>query len=394
MLHKDYNTNILGLEDIILTGVEEFGNEMLIYITMKRRKHRCPICGKETAKIHDYRRQLVKDLPCSGHETYLVYNRRRYVCAGCGKRFREEVPFLPKYHQSTSRLITKIISDFRKMVSVKEICIQNNVSPTTASRYFSIINYKCSSLPEVLSIDEFKGNAGGQRFQAIITDAKNHKVLDILPNRSSETLSAYFRTFSTRKSVKYFVMDMNKAYLELAKSCFPQATIVIDKYHVVRQALWAFENVRKAEQSKFSDSRRKYFKRSRKLLLKHPETLTDDERDQVAIMLLTSERLQKAYNLKNKFLVFMRSKDKITATQALKEWVLLAEFCDLPEFAACLRAVHNWDKYILNAFDCHYTNGYTEGCNNKIKVLKRISYGVSNFPRFRNRILHMMNAAS
>ena len=394
MLCSDYNTNILGLEEIILTQVEKYGNEMLIYISMKRRKHRCPVCGEETAKIHDYRRQMVKDLPCSGHNTYLVYNRRRYVCASCGKRFREDVPFLPKYHQSTSRLVAKIVSDFRKMTCVKEIGIQNNVSATTASRYFSMINYKCRSLPEVLSIDEFKGNAGGRRFQAIITDAKNHKVLDILPDRSLDTLTAYFRAFSTRKSVKYFVMDMNKAYLELARACFSQATVVIDKYHVVRQAIWAFENVRKTEQSKFSDGRRKYFKRSRKLLLKHMDTLTDEERDQVSIMLLTSRRLQAAYNLKNKFQEFMRSKDKITATNSLKEWVLLAEVCDLPEFRACLRAVHNWDKYILNAFDCHYTNGYTEGCNNKIKVLKRISYGVRNFTRFRNRILHIMNTAS
>jgi transposase len=392
MLCKDYNTDILGLEDVILKRVEKFENKMYIYITMKRRKHRCPNCTRETDKIHDYRRQLVKDLSCSGYIVYLVYSRRRYACPACGKRFREDVPFLPKYHRSTNRLIAKIISDFRGMASIKDISRQNNVSPATAIRYFSMVDYKCKSLPEVLSIDEFKGNAGGQRFQAIITDAKYHKVLDILPNRSSNTLSAYFRTFSTRKSVKYFVMDMNKAYLELARTCFPQATVVIDKYHVVRQAIWAFENVRKAEQSKFSDGRRRYFKRSRKLLLKHPDTLTDDERDQVSIMLLTSDRLQKAYNLKNKFQEFMRSKDKAAATEALKRWILLAEFCDLPEFRPCLRAVHNWDKYILNAFDCSYTNGYTEGCNNKIKVLKRISYGVRNFSRFRNRILHIMNS--
>ena len=391
MLYKDYNTNIQGLEDVIISKVEKFGNEMFVYISMKRKKHRCPQCDEETDSIHDYRRQLVKDLSCSGQYTYLVYKRRRYVCPVCGKRFREEAPFLPKYHRSTSRLIEKIITDFSVMISAKEIGRQNNVSPTTATRYFGVVSYKCKCLPEVLSIDEFKGNAGGQRFQAIITDAKNHKVLDILPNRTLDTLSAYFRAFSTRKSVKYFVMDMNRAYLELAKTCFPQATVVIDKYHVVRQAIWSFENVRKTEQSKFSDGRRKYFKRSRKLLLKHPDSLTDEERDQVSIMLLTSERLQIAYNLKNKFQNFMRSKDKISATLALKEWTLLAEYFQLPEFKNCLRAVHNWDKYILNAFGCSYTNGYTEGCNNKIKVLKRVSYGVRNFPRFRNRILHIMN---
>ncbi|MCI7136110.1 MAG: transposase, partial [Clostridiales bacterium] len=41
-----------------------------------------------------------------------------------------------------------------------------------------------------------------------------------------------------------------------------------------------------------------------------------------------------------------------------------------------------------NSFDVPFTNGYTEGCNNKTKVLKRVCYGVRNFHRFRNRILH------
>ena len=43
---------------------------------------------------------------------------------------------------------------------------------------------------------------------------------------------------------------------------------------------------------------------------------------------------------------------------------------------------------ILNSFDCVFTNGFTEGCNNKIKVIKRVSFGVRNFDYFRNRILH------
>ena len=53
--------------------------------------------------------------------------------------------------------------------------------------------------------------------------------------------------------------------------------------------------------------------------------------------------------------------------------------------------IMNWGKSILNTFDYPYTNGFTEGCNNKIKVLKRNTYGYRNFERFRKRILHMFN---
>lgn len=53
--------------------------------------------------------------------------------------------------------------------------------------------------------------------------------------------------------------------------------------------------------------------------------------------------------------------------------------------------IMNWGKSILNTFDYPYANGFTEGCNNKIKVLKRNTYGYRNFERFRKRILHMFN---
>ena len=65
--------------------------------------------------------------------------------------------------------------------------------------------------------------------------------------------------------------------------------------------------------------------------------------------------------------------------------------CELEEFDKCSRTIFNWQKYILNSFTCTYTNGYTEGINNKIKVLKRNAYGVRNFWRFKNRIMHVMN---
>ena len=53
--------------------------------------------------------------------------------------------------------------------------------------------------------------------------------------------------------------------------------------------------------------------------------------------------------------------------------------------------IMNWGKSILNTFDYPHTNGFIEGCNNKIKVLKRNTYGYQNFERFRKRILHMFN---
>lgn len=96
-------------------------------------------------------------------------------------------------------------------------------------------------------MDEFKGNADGEKFQCIITDPEHKRVLDILPNRKSEDMYRYFLKYNDRQNVKYVVIDMSGPYRCLAKTIFPKAKIIADKYHVVRQVTWAFENVGKKE---------------------------------------------------------------------------------------------------------------------------------------------------
>lgn len=394
MLYENYTEELLGLKDVIITNIKQNEQSCSIQIQMPRKVHICPVCGCETDKIHDYRKQKIKDIPSFGKFTILHLRKRRYACPVCHKKFYEDIPFLPKYHRLTNRLSAWIIGEFRKVHSMSDIAERSNVSGTTAARIFDNVSYPKPRLTEALSFDEFRGNAGGERFQFIMTDPHAHKVLDILPTRKLEDLYSYFSQHKGADNVKYVIIDMNKDYRHLAHTCFPHATLVADKYHVVRQVTWAFEKVRKQEQQKFGDSRRKYFKRSRRLLLKRPEKLTEMEKDQIASMLSVSERLRYAYLLKNEFFQVMDSKSSYEARKRLGVWNMMAQGyrSELPEFVVCFNTYTNWQKEILNSFDCPYTNGYTEGVNNKIKVIKRNAFGIRNFERFRNRILHIMAA--
>ena len=388
MLYEDYTAKLLGLEDVIIKKVWEDESAHHIELELPRRKHNCPCCGAETDRIHDYRKQKIKDISAFGKDVYLYLRKRRYACDGCGKRFYEKNSFLPRYHRMTSRKNARIIEDFRDTVSASYIARKHNISTTTALRYFNLVNYSCKTLPEVLSIDEFKGNAGGEKYQTILTDARDRKIIDILPNRKKADMIRYFRRFKNRKEVKYVVIDMNPHFREVAEICFPQATIVIDRYHVTRQAIWALERVRKEEQKQLSSDWRRFCKHSKALLNKPPDKLKEDEREKLRIILGLSTRLEQAYFLKNDFLFLMHSPNSEVAEDLLADWIYRAESSHLPEFRECTRAIHNWGKLILNSFDVPFTNGFTEGCNNKTKVLKRVCYGVRNFPRFRNRILH------
>ena len=385
MLDQNYTTKLLNLEEVNVTKVENSSEELHIYIELPRKSHICPACGAKTSLVHDYRLQIVKDLPLAKN-TFLHLRKRRYRC-GCGKRFFEDVPFLPRYYRVTSRLVAKIIQAFEKIVPAKEIGSWFNISGATAMRYFRCVNHKPQTLPEVLSLDEFKGNSGGQKYNSIVADPKNHRVIDILPNRYESDLVRYFSQFPSKKNVKYFVCDMNPHFRQVAKICFENALIVADRYHVIRQVYWAMERVRKNEQGKLSAGFRKYFKSSRYLLMKPMDKLTDEESDRLALMFRIAPRLARAYRLKNDFLAVMRSKSSAEGRSKLADWLLSAEIMDLPEFHDCTKAYHNWFHEICNSMEVPWSNGFIEGCNNKTKVLKRACYGMRNFRNFRNRIL-------
>ena len=385
MLNQDYTSKLLNLEDVIITNVENVDDQLHIYIELPRDKHVCPACGAVTDRIHDYRMQVIKDVPLA-RDTFLHLRKRRYRC-DCGKRFFEKNTFLPRYYRVTTRLVAEIMFAFKKVISAKEIGCRYNVSAVTAMRYFNLFNSKLTALPEVVSLDEFKGNSGGQKYNSIVVDPKNKTVLDILPNRFESDLVKYFSQFSNKNNVKYFICDMNTHFRQVANTCFPQATIVADKYHVIRQVYWAMERVRKNEQNKLSAQIRKYFKKSRNLLMKRTEKLTDEEMDRLALMFEIAPKLADAYRIKNEFLAVIRSKSSQEGKQKLVDWLYSVEVMDLPEFHDCTKAYHNWFQEILNSMDVPWTNGYIEGCNNKTKVLKRVSYGMRNFSNFRKRIL-------
>lgn len=394
MSQKDIIKELVGMQDVTVKKVEQNEEEMDIYLELERREHKCPVCSCFTNRIHDYRKQKVKDIPISGKRVNLILRKRRYVCPHCGKRFYEENTFLPKYHRITNRMTAWIISQLKSSYSFKTISEICGLSINTIIRRFDMLSFKNKHLPRIISIDEFKGNAGKEKYQVILTNPETHEVLDILPKRTKYYLSSYFRQYSKkeRSKVEYFVCDMYKPYKEICSTYFKKATLITDKYHWIRQTVWAVENVRKRIQKQFGKEKRIYFKHSRKLLLKRFDELNDERKQQVLVMINLSPDLSTAYFLKEQLYKYvLRAKDKKAAMKELNIWIEDAKESKIPEFKNAITAYTNWKKSIINSCCQPITNGFTEGCNNKIKVLKRNAYGYRNFERFRKRILFMFS---
>ena len=390
-MHTHSINNLLGLKDVIVRKISQTEHLIQVFIETNPKPHTCPACGQVTSKIHDYRTQVIKDLPALRKQLVLVLRKRRYVCQ-CGKKFYESYSFLPKYHRMTNRLSAHLCEEMRKCIPISMIAKDSGVSTHTVSRIFNFVKYpKARKMPKVLCIDEFKGNTNAGKYQCLLVDGETHEVLDVLPNRNKNTLLRYFLSIPRyeRLKVKFFVCDMCGNFAQVARDLFPNATIIVDKYHFVRQVTWAVENVRKRIQKTMLPYLRKYFKRSKSLILKHRSELKSHEKEALDVMLTYSDDLRQAYNLKEKFYELCGESNFEKQKVLFGKWILYAQNTRLKEFNACITAFCNWSKEILNSFKYNYSNGPTEGTNNKIKVLKRVCYGFRNFDRLRNRILHL-----
>ena len=362
------------------------------FIEMPVKEHCCPHCGYTTTYIKDYRLQKVKDLSLAGKPLNVTIRKRRYICKECNSTFTEDNPYIKRYCHFPQRFYLEAIKETSDLQSFSAIARRMGASVTSIIRWFDNINYPKAELPSCIAIDEFKGNAGGEKFQCNLADPVKHKIIDILPNRDSEDLYKHFLEYpyEKRAKVKKVVMDLSTLFRSVAKKIFPEAKIIADKFHVIRVVTNSLENTRKRIQKEFHDAKRKWFKRSRRLLLKQEYKLTDEDKIELNRMLNSSPELEKAWLLKEKFYEIFRKETRAEAKRELRDWLMLANQLSFPEFQHCITTFTNWSTEIANIVGENISNGFIEGSNNKIKVLKRISFGFQNFRRSRNRILSLI----
>ena len=394
-MQHNFIRNLLDLKGVIIKKVRYKKNFVKIHIELPVREQTCPHCKSKTTKIKDYRTQIIKDIPIRFKTTLLSYRKRRYQCRECGKTFYEKAHFLPKRARKTTRVSEFIVDRLKTKQSMKDIAKDANVSINTVARLLPPLAVSSKHLPEVLCIDEFKGNTGYYKYQVSLMDGKTRKPIDIIECRYKSHLFDYFNKFTLeeRKKVKYVVINLWKPYKNLATTYFPNSIVVADRFHFIRYATEAVDTVRKQVQSKLPRNERKYFKHSRKLLLSKYENLkTKKQKEDLNYILINySEDLRIAYREKEEMLEIIRMEDKNKAIEKLNNWVKRNLESHIIALKNCAKTYFNWIREIRNAIKVKYSNGPMEGYNNKIKTLKRVAFGFRNFTHFKARILLMSN---
>lgn len=393
------NSNISypGLEEFIITNTFEENGVFKLHLELERKPHKCPECGIITNSVHDYRSQKIKHIKIFGRETLLFYRKRRYKCTNseCNKRFYEDNSLVERYQRQSIEFKQAIAIDLINGKNFKDVAVRFNTSPTTVMRRFDTITssmlQETKQLPKVIAIDEYKGDAGGEKYQTIIADPVNRIPLEILPDRRKDTVKQYLKKHGHQ--VEVVVMDMSPSFKAAVDEALGKPVIVADRFHFCRYIYWALEKVRRKEQNKFHDYDRKKCKRMRHVFYKRYEKLTDKQLWYLNRYLNMSDYLRKAYELKEAYCRWfdeaktLGSSDLITIKEKLYDFYKLVKSSGVEEFEKAIETFQNWQKEILNSFAYNLHNGYIEGINNQTKVIKRNAFGYKRFDRFRLRVL-------
>lgn len=386
--------NSFNWEEGSIKEIENQGDTFILHLHFKPSAASCPHCHSSKLHIKDYRDQNVLMGHWNSKSIYARIHKKRYICTGCHKTFYEEIPGIRRYQRRSNEVIHRIRQSCAELMSFQAVARKHGVSVSTVIKYFDQFTFKRPEhLPEILSLDEFRGNTHGQRYHVALNNPETHEILDILPKRTTEAMLLYFCQFprKERLKVKFVVMDLSSLFRKVVRIMFPCATIIGDRFHIQRLVVWALERVRKTVQNLFHE-KRIYFKRNKHILNKNGKKLTAEEAVCLHEILKQSPKLQRAYALKEAFFNVFSMKESGSVQVFLPQWLALVKESGLEEFKSVLQTFKDWKKEIVEGLTQPYSNGFTEGMNNKIKVLKRVAFGFRNFERFRSRILFLSNA--
>ncbi len=272
------------------------------------------------------------------------------------------------------------------------------------------------NIGEKLSIDETSLTNG--ELYTILTNksakGKQGSIIAMVKGTGSETVINIIKKIPAEKryAVEEITLDMAGSMNKIAKSCFPKASLVIDRFHVQKLAYDAIQEIRishrwdaisedndlkieakglnkKYKPIMFSngDTKKQLLARSRYLLFKSREKWTEKQKIRAKILFKQYPDLKKAYELTHSLrLIYSKTKEKGVAYTKLARWYKDVGETDFNSFNTIAATIYTHYTNILNFFNNRSTNASAESFNAKIKGFRAILRGVSDMKFFMFRV--------
>ena len=377
---------LLDLPGIAVTGVSIRGRKMLVDLRLRARRLTCPRCGYSTRARYDTRPQpsCWRHLDFGNHLVIVQAELRRVECPTHGVLV-EAVPFARyragftrDFEDLTAFLTTRTdkttLARFLRLDwdTIGRICERVVASDLDSNRLHGLV---------AIGVDEISWRKHHQ-YLTLVTDHVAGKVVWGKAGKDAATLDAFYTDLGDEpaKALQAVSMDMGPAFAKSTRTHATNATICYDPFHAVKLVTDALDAVRRATWNELrklpdKDAARK-FKGARWVLLKRPDTLTDEQSATLRKLRRRGGDLWRAYSLKEAFrAIFAGDLDPDQTATLIDRWISKASRSRIAAFVTAAKTIRRHRDGILAAIRLGINNARAEGLNSVVRLIIRRARG-------------------
>lgn len=393
----------LDLPEVRILKSDLSGREIVITVESTRSWALCPKCKKRIEEFHSFGRQLrLRHLPILGRPVIIEIRPKRFRCPRCEDHptttqklawYDERSPHTKAYDQW---LLLSLIGSTVADVARKERLTYDRVEGALERLLAEQVNWDEIQRLEILGLDEIALKKGHRDFVVPVTTRTAEgelKLLGLLPNRRRETVEAFLRQIPARlrRQVREVCTDMYEGYTSAVREVLPEARIVVDRFHVAKAYRDCADQLRKEVQRELKAELEKTeyeaLEKTMWLFRRDPEDLDEEEKQRLELLFECAPDLKQAHQLREELTaIFETEQSKESGQAAIEDWQKRVRESGLRCFDGFQKTLGNWMNEITNYFVSRLTSGFVEGFNNKIKVLKRRCYGITNLTHLYQRL--------
>ncbi len=400
--------NLPGIR-IVRYEIDEKGDYYL-YAESTATSGICRKCGGTITYKHGLDEPItVPHFDILGKRVFIIVSPIRFRCFYCDdyptttQKFPWRAGKSPYTRDFEKYILKQLINSTIEDVSKKENIGYYSIVGILDRSISSDIDWNELTDIMTLGLDEISLRKGHKDFVTIVS-AINLKgelnILAVLPGRDEDTVSPFLKSIpeEIKANITSACIDMYLSYRNSIKSALPNATIVIDRFHVAKAYRKCFDDLRKKELARLKKelpkAEQKDIKNTMWPLRKREDVLDDEEKSSVEAFFEHSEVLRSAYRFREDLTDIFD--DNFTPDEAkieIDKWKEDVKASGLNCYDSFFTTLDNWGPFILNYFKERLSSGFVEGLNNKAKVLKRRCYGIRNVTNFFKRFVLDINLA-
>ena len=354
---------------------------MLIHLRPRVISHVCD-CGCRCMYVHEHDERTIKGGTIQGVPIIFEMETIRYKCGRCGKTFFEKYDCIVERRPMTTdaenyiiwQLGSEPMSQIAEETGVSVQTIANRAIAFGKSEKETMLKgrYTYLSMDEIYNTRDENDN---QVYYWVLNDISvswkaNNIMLEM--GRTKDEVIKRLMQLENRDKVKAVSIDMWEQYRDAIIAVFPNAAIVVDRFHVIKKAEERMNDVRKRVNCSKKD--KDAMKQDAKLFLKSFDKLSNSELERLEVYLKLDLQLESMYYITQELLEFYYTRGYDEALEFLCGWESKVLASGVPEAISLYNTVYNWLPYILNFFCFRITNGKTEGKNNLIRQIRSMGF--------------------